>query len=142
MEQPLVQEAYVAALWEEIGAWNDLLTGLRDQRAAIVRRDVEAVWASQERLQEGLRQVAVKHEARRRRPRAVSAELASLERQTAALHEQTRAALALNFELLRDICCYLDMLREVAFPETLAPTYHRSSGSAPATAGLAVSRTA
>ena len=138
-------EAYAAALWEEIGAWQDLLAGLREQRAAIVRRDVEAVWDTQERLQEALRGVAVRHaQGRRQRPRAVSAEVATLERQVAALHDQARAALTLNYEFLRDICRYLDMLREVVFPATLAPTYRHPGDSTapPARPGLAITRTA
>lgn len=139
-----MSEDYTTALWAEIGAWQELHRALKDQRAAIVRRDVETVWSSQEELQDLLGQVAATHaRSQAATPGAASAEETSLATHAEILRHQARQELELNFQLLRDICCYLDMMREVVFPGTLPPTYrHPRDASRPGGAGVTVSRSA
>jgi hypothetical protein len=145
LETTTVSEAYTAALWVETGAWNDLQGALRRQRAAIVHREIEAVWASQDELQGLLGSVAACHaQSRRLRPTTIGDELKRLERETVVLRQQARDSLQLNHELLKDICCYLDMMREVVHPHTLPPTYGdpRDRARPAAAPNHSVSRTA
>ena len=140
-----MSEEYLAALWAETGAWNDLEQALRRQRTAIVQRQIEAVWASQDELQDLLGNVAACQAlSYRLRPAAMDEELARLERETAVLRQQVRESLQLNHELLKDICCYLDMMREVVHPHTLPPTYRdpRDRARAAAAPSHSVSRIA
>jgi hypothetical protein len=145
MEPSNVSEPYVTALWDEIGAWSDLRQALREQRTAIVHRQIEAVWASQDRLQELLRQVAtLQGRGRQLRPPEPDPAIRDLELQVSTLRREVRDVLRLNHELLRDICSYLEMMREVVFPQTLPPTYRHPRERSRSTRGASpsLSRTA
>jgi hypothetical protein len=119
-----VSEAYLEALREEISAWEELEATLRVQRQAIIGRDSAGVWECQERLREGLREVIVacQNTARQKTP-LTDGPAQETERGAQGLRLQVRNSIRLNNDLLRDICTYLEMIREVAFPHTLPPTY-------------------
>ena len=119
-----MREAYLVALWKEMGVWREVEAALREQRTAIVKRQAEAIWDSQDVLEELLRQAALcRGESHRLRPEEVDRDTGRVERQAANVRQEVREALRLNHELLKDICCYLEMVREVVFPQTLPPTY-------------------
>ena len=119
-----MSEAYLTALQQEIAAWQDVEAVVRDQRAAIVRRQGEAVWDSQETLREGLRLALLAHERTRGcRPATELTQAADFERQAQQAQRQVRDAVRLNHELLKDICSYLDMIREALLPQPLPAAY-------------------
>ena len=119
-----MSESYLGALWQETAAWQEVEGALRGQRSAIIGRQAEAIWESQDRLQELLRVAAIAQaESRRLRPPEVDEETQVVEGQAERSRGQVRDALQLNHELLKDLCCYLDMIREVVYPRTLPPTY-------------------
>lgn len=119
-----MSEAYVKALWQEVAAWQELDAIVHVQRKAIINRDSGQVWDCQERLRELLRQaiVACQETVRLRCPVGDDQGLEA-ERKAATMRLEVRDAIRLNNDLLRDICSYLEMIREVAFPQTLPPTY-------------------
>ena len=119
-----MSQAYLTTLWREVGAWRDVEAALREQRTAIVKRQVESIWDTQDLLQDLLRQAACcRAETHKLRPAEVDPDTAQVEQQATQVRLQVRDALSLNHELLKDICCYLEMVREVVFPQTLPPTY-------------------
>lgn len=137
-----MNQEYLAALWQEMAAWRELEAGLRDQRRAIISRDVDGVWQSQERLQELLRQAATcRMQAHQLRPAKVDMPTQAIEDEAGAVRQQVRQAMALNFELLRDVCSYLEMVREVAFPHTVPPTYRHPREAGPAAGRQALTGT-
>jgi hypothetical protein len=111
-------------LRQEIKAWESLEATLRVQRQAIIGRDSAGVWECQETLREGLRMVIVacQNTAHQKTP-LTDASAQEIERRAQGLRLQVRNDIRLNNDLLRDICTYLEMIREVAFPHTLPPTY-------------------
>lgn len=119
-----MSERYVKALWDEIAAWQELDAVLHVQRKAIINRDSDQVWDCQERLREHLRQaiVACQETVRLKTP-VQDPPGQEAERKAQVMRLQVRDGIRLNNDLLRDICSYLDMIREVAFPHTLPPTY-------------------
>lgn len=119
-----MSERYVKALWDEIVTWQELDAVLHVQRTALINRDSDQVWECQERLREHLRQtiVACQETVRLKTPLQDPAGLEA-ERKAQAMRLQVRDAIRLNNELLRDICTYLEMIRDVALPHTLPPTY-------------------
>lgn len=126
----------MAVLWDEISAWNDLQQAVRDQRSAIVQRELDAVWAVQDRLQELLGRVAaLQEQSSQLRPALLSAAVQELERHLGGLRRQARDGLRLNQELLRDICSYLDMMREVVLPPVARCTYSDPRGAQRGTGG-------
>ena len=119
-----MSDQYLAALWQEIAAWQRVAEALSEQRQAILHRKSQQLWEVQERLQEALRlAVIARNETLRRRPPERGPEVATIEEQVARMHLQVRDGVRLNHELLKDICTYLEMIREVVFPHTLAGTY-------------------
>ena len=119
-----MSQEYLAALWEETSAWRDVDEAIQEQRSAIINRQAEAIWESQDRLQELLRRAAVcRNSSSGLRPGEVDGETEAIEAMVVNVRRQVRDALRLNHELLRDLCHYLDMIREVAFAHTLPPTY-------------------
>lgn len=138
-------DAYATLLWEELGAWHDLQTTVRAQRNAIVQRQLEAVWTTQETLQGLLgRLLELQERQRQIRPPEPDQELRALEHRLATLRSQARQGLRLNHELLCDICSYLDMLREIVLLPRQGPTYDdpRSGRVRTGGAGHSLSRTA
>jgi hypothetical protein len=119
-----VTEVYVRALWQEIAAWQELDAVLHVQRKAIINRDSGQVWDCQERLRELLRQAIVAcQDTARVKVDVTDEQGVEAERKAGIMRVQVRDAIRLNNDLLRDICSYLEMVREVAFPQTLPPTY-------------------
>lgn len=131
-----MSEVYVRALWQEIAAWQDLDAVLHVQRKAIINRDSGQVWDCQERLRELLRQAIIAcQESTRVKTEVSDQQGVEAERKASVMRIQVRDAIRLNNDLLRDICSYLEMIREVAFPQTLSPTYgnpRSSRGGQPA----------
>jgi hypothetical protein len=137
-----MNQEYLAALWQEMAAWRELEAGLRDQRRAIISRDVDGVWQSQERLQELVRQAGTcRVQAHQLRPAEVDMPTRAVKEEAGAVRQQVRQAMALNFELLRDVCSYLEMVREVAFPHTVPPTYRHPREAGPAAGRQALTGT-
>jgi hypothetical protein len=119
-----VKAAYLAALWREMTAWREVETALQEQRSVIIQRQAQAIWASQDRLGELLQQAAACHgEAGGLKPETPDEETEGVIQQARRVRQNVHEALRLNHELLRDLCSYLDMMREVVYPQTLPPTY-------------------
>ncbi|NPV48495.1 MAG: hypothetical protein HPY69_16265 [Armatimonadetes bacterium] len=138
-------DPYATLLWDELGAWHELQEAVRVQRAAIVQRRLDAVWTTQDALQDLLGRLAVLQERQREtRPLEPDGELRALEHRVGALRRQAREGLRLNHELLRDICSYLDMMREVVLLPRQCPTYGdpRHGHVRTSEAGHSLSRTA
>lgn len=112
------------ALWNEIGAWQELDAVLHVQRKALINRDSDQVWECQERLREHLRQaITASQETMQFKQPTEDPEGLTVERKAQAMRVQVRDAIRLNNELLRDICSYLEMIRDVALPHVAPPTY-------------------
>lgn len=119
-----MSERYVKALWDEIAAWQELDAVLHVQRKAIINRDSDQVWDCQERLRDHLRQTIVAcQETTCTKTALQDPQGLEVERKAQAQRLQVRDSIRLNNDLLRDICSYLEMIREVAYPHTLPPTY-------------------
>lgn len=121
-----MSEAYVKALCDELASWQELDALVHVQRKAIINRDSGQVWECQERLRERLREVMLACQESTRLRTELSGAEAETEQKVKALRRQVRDGIGLNNDLLRDICSYLEMVREVAFPQTVPLTYGRS----------------
>lgn len=120
----LVNDEYLATLRQELAVWRKVAASLRSQRQAIVQRQAQRVWDSQDEIHDLLYQVAAAHaETARRKPQVVGQEAEVLEQQLRQTQQATQDEIRLNHELLRDICSYLDMIREVLLPEVNSATY-------------------
>ena len=116
-----MSECYREALAAESAAWQELDCILHTQRQAIIHRDSEQVWQSQQRLRELLAQALVTgQETVRLQTADLDQQTAALEQETLALRRQVRDGVRLNNALLRDICSYLEMVRPAVFPYALA----------------------
>lgn len=128
-----MNEPYLAALWQEISAWKQVEVALTDQRQAVLARDANQLWGLQDRLQELLRQASLSrneslgHRRQVTGGAALPPDVTEIEQQAHQMHLRVHDAIRLNHELLKDICTYLEMIREVVFPHTLPPTYGHPS---------------
>lgn len=119
-----MSDHYLAALWQEISAWKQVEKALLEQRQALLHRRSQELWEVQDRLSERLRQAVIcRNQTLRCKPRSSRSEVAAIEEQAERMHRQVHDAVRLNHELLKDVCTYFEMIREVVFPQTLPPTY-------------------
>jgi len=140
-----VDDPYLTATQHEADTWRKLAACVRQQRDAILRRQVDAVWASQDLLQHHLQQVAAASEAAAAlRAGRTPGGATEVEHQITDLRLETRRGLQLNHELLQDICSYLDMMREVILPTEASATYQHPQSRGPVAGNppTMVSRTA
>lgn len=123
-------EMYATALRQEAKAWQELEKALREQRLAIVKRENQRVYELQERLNELVQQALVAYhqtcqyrEISQSGTPASGEEVRSAEAEVSRARQEARRALRLNQELLRDVCCYLQMVRDILRPRALPEHY-------------------
>jgi hypothetical protein len=117
-------DAYREALEAEAGAWKALEALARRQRQAIIYRQVSEVDELRRELEEQLRLTLLAHQGSRQ-SQPGQAEVIEVEWEQRVQRAQlaAREALRLNQELLRDACCYLEMLHGITVRETDAAAY-------------------
>jgi len=117
-------EVYATALRQEAQAWQELEKALRQQRLAIVKRENQRVYEWQERLNELVQRALVAyHHTCQCRVQTFSEEIQDAEAEVSRARQEVRRALRLNQELLRDVCSYLQMVRDILRPQALPEHY-------------------
>lgn len=119
-----MSEQYLQALRDEVSAWEELESLLRQQCMGIIRREADRVSDRQEPLREHVRlALLARDETARLRPEARLPEADQLGAQLQRARQRAQDALRLNRELLVDVCSYLEMIRDVVAPQALPPRY-------------------